>query len=112
MTRLICRLLFAVVRNWPSTYFRPFPWGGHLRNALARRILDACRAVAGSGAFLDDFSLLEGQLAHRAAEQLKLLVADQGLQRFFRQHSGYIWVQLAVVKAGPVFVCYAGGLRR
>jgi hypothetical protein len=24
-----------------------------------RRILDACRAVAGSGAFLDDFSLLQ-----------------------------------------------------
>jgi maltose O-acetyltransferase len=42
MMRLICRILFAVVRNWPSTYFRPFPWGGYLRNALARQMLEAC----------------------------------------------------------------------
>jgi maltose O-acetyltransferase len=42
MKRFVCRVLFALVRNWPSTYFRPFPYGGYLRNRLAHGILDAC----------------------------------------------------------------------
>jgi maltose O-acetyltransferase len=42
IVRIICRVLFVVVRNWPPSYFKPFPFGGYLRNWLARGILDEC----------------------------------------------------------------------
>ena len=40
--KLLYRVLFSLVRNWPSGYFRPFPFGASLRRFLAGRILEQC----------------------------------------------------------------------
>lgn len=42
MGRFFWRLVFILVRNWPSGYFKPFPWGAHIRRFAASRMLDHC----------------------------------------------------------------------
>lgn len=64
--RVICRVLFVLVRNWPPSYFKPFPFGGYLRNLFARAMLDecgkgvniesGCRFGSGAGIRVGDFS--------------------------------------------------------
>jgi maltose O-acetyltransferase len=66
LVRIVCRFLFVVVRNWPASYCKPFPFGGYLRNTLAHGILEQCgtginiergaRFGNGTGIRLGDYS--------------------------------------------------------